>query len=149
MDWISDYDHLEEEFSSLASFEKEFKSTKWSIRKYRTFLSQINQLAVSSFIHHTIRILKAHVHPNKELLRFIKDVEKISNTHYKKNDPIKFGENGKDFEDEIIKTFAEWRKLNKINCSVNRIADLITENFVCERSYRTIVDKINKINTEH
>lgn len=143
------------QFSAIGDFEREFKPSKWSIRKFMLFISTFNhseKWRAQLFFNHAIDVLSGSIKKDKDTLNFINKLKEKKDTLYGWH-PSKYQSKNlirvtKDHYNEFIKLMAYLRKRGIIKGSGTNLAEILKDNFGISYSLSTINDKIYKLNED-
>jgi len=148
-------------FRYLKDFEREFKPTKWSIRKYLTFLKDLEPEVVNIFDVHTINMFgKFHI-TDKDTMNFIKQIIEKRNKSFKELNDYMFWSTGhtpidfingidmgasisvpKEKYNKLIKVMVMLQKEGIIQGSLKDIAEILINYFGVKYSESTILAKM-------
>lgn len=144
-------------FRYIEDFEREFKPTKWSIRKFiaftNSFDSKFKSSEVQSFVDHTISVLK-RCRSDKDTVNFIRQIKNKRTTHFYYwlgNDTYNLTTElkvPKKSSNQLIKIMVFLKKEGIIEGSGKNIAEVLKNNFKVNLSLSTIQDKIYKFSEE-
>lgn len=140
-------------FNNPKDFEREFRPTKWSIRKYVRFVLKMGIEERSIFSSYTVKLLSIS-YSDKDTRNFIRQIKEKSSRDFGLSPLWKFDRVGsvsvrKEFTNEFITAMASLMKRGIIQCSGVQLAEIIKEVFHSEYSLSTIKDKIYKYESDN
>lgn len=128
-------------FKEPEDFEKAFKPSKWSIRKFMSFLISLNILERDKFVKHTTESL-SDFYSDKDTSHFLqrlRDKTRYSLYSYEKPKIVAPGR-----DNDLIQAFAQMKKEGIIISSATQLAILLKNEFGVKHEISTIRDKIYK-----
>lgn len=150
MIWQDDFS-LQIGFKDPEDFEKAFRPTKWSIRKYTKFVLAMDYGNRDGFVRHTLEILSIS-YTDKDTCNFLKlikqrqknnfGVEMYGYYHYELVSVKKRSTN------QFIEIMADLHQKGVIQCSVIRLAEILKKEFNVKYALSTIKDKIYKYESD-
>lgn len=139
-------------FKYPEDFEKAFRPTKWSIRKFVRFALSLDPSERDEFTNYTKYVLSIS-YTDMDTKNFIRQINKKSKYDYGMNPSWEYERVGivsikKKHASEFIATMAGLRKRGIIQCSGVQLAEIIKKQFHIKYSLSTIKYKIYKYESD-
>ncbi len=148
----SDFIFKGKRFRYPQDFEQEFKPTKWSIRKFMSFIADFEEDEKYYFAIHTTNILGKYHTSDKDTVNFIRQIKEkrdlnfdINNDQSQKQILLSVE---KDNYDTLIKLMTILQKDQIIRGTGKNIAEILINNFGVKLSLSTITTKIYRFSEE-
>jgi hypothetical protein len=150
MIWQDDFS-LSLGFKDPEDFEKAFRPTKWSIRKYTKFVLAMGYEHRDGFVNYTLEIL-SNSYTDKDTCNFLKQIKQrrknnfgveMFGYYHHESASIKTRSTN-----QFIEIMAGLHKKGVIQCSVVRLAEILKNEFNVKYALSTIKDKIYKYESD-